>query len=180
MTNFWKGTKVRLRAVEMSDLENYFCNGEPDTDGQRNGDRMLFPVSKELMRERVAKLAKSNPQGEDFFLIIEDNEGNPVGNINSHSCSPKDGTFEYGIGIKKDHRGKGYAGEAIRILLNYYFTELDYQKVNVKIYSFNEESIKLHEKLGFTLEGRLRRSFFAMGTHHDILCYGLTKEEFSK
>jgi RimJ/RimL family protein N-acetyltransferase len=66
--------------------------------------------------------------------------------------------------------------EAIKILINYYFYLLGYQKVNVRIYSFNKECIELHEKLGFTKEGRLRRCHFAMNKFHDIMLYGMTKE----
>jgi hypothetical protein len=53
MNNIWKGNNIRLRAVEMSDLEEYFCNDNHiiDTDAQRTGDRSMFPLSKALMRE---------------------------------------------------------------------------------------------------------------------------------
>jgi len=37
----------------------------------------------------------------------------------------------------------------------------------------------LHERLGFTLEGRLRRMIYTEGTFHDKLIYGLTQEEFA-
>ncbi len=46
------------------------------------------------------------------------------------------------------------------------------------MYAFNEPSIKLHEKLGFTLEGRVRRAHFSGGSYHDELLYGMTAEEF--
>jgi RimJ/RimL family protein N-acetyltransferase len=57
--------------------------------------------------------------------------------------------------------------------------ELRYQKVTVHIYSFAEPSVKLHESLGFQLEGRIRRAVFTNGQYFDELIYGLTKEEFA-
>ena len=179
-SNIWQGKKVKLRAVESSDFENYFYNGEHiDSDAQRSGDRTKAPYSRELVKERVESLAKEYPGSEDNFLMIEDMEGNAVGNINTHSCSRVDGTFEYGLGIREKFRGNGFAFEAIKLVLNFYFNELAYQKVNVKVYSYNEGSIKLHEKLAFVLEGRIRRSFYGNGNYHDILCYGITREEFN-
>ena len=53
-----------------------------------------------------------------------------------------------------------------------------YQKVNAEVYAFNEPSMRLHERMGFTLEGRLRRMIYTGGEYHDALFYGMTREEF--
>ena len=179
--NIFEGKKIRLRAVEITDLENYFCNGEEiDTPAQRSGDRARLPMSKTVMRERVESLANMIPGYEECFMIIEDKAGNAVGNINTHTCSRVDGTFEYGLGVRSKHRCNGYASEAIKLVLNFYFNELNYQKANVRVYSYNYESKGLHEKLGFVHEGIIRRSFYGNGKFHDILCYGMTREEFNE
>ncbi|HEX5943871.1 MAG TPA: GNAT family protein, partial [Anaerolineales bacterium] len=65
-------------------------------------------------------------------------------------------------------------------VLRYYFRELRYQKVTIMIYSFNERSIRLHEKLGFKLEGRLRRMVYTNGTFYDELFFGMIIEEFDQ
>ena len=70
------------------------------------------------------------------------------------------------------------ASEAIRLVLRYYFDELGFQKCNVGVYSFNEASIRLHEKLGFTREGVQRRSIFTRGQYYDNILFGITAEEF--
>jgi RimJ/RimL family protein N-acetyltransferase len=175
----WKTDKIKLRAVKLSDYENYFNNGEHiDTEGQRASDRMMSPFGDEIAKKRVEELSNEMPGIEDNFYIIEDNSGSPVGNINTHSCSRVDGTFEYGLGVRRKHRGLGYASDAIKLVLAFYFKELNYQKCNVKVYSYNIESINLHKKLGFSEEGRIRRSFFGNGEYHDIICMGLLREEF--
>jgi len=66
------------------------------------------------------------------------------------------------------------------LVLKYYFEELDYQKVTVQIYAFNEASLKLHKKLGFQQEGCLRRMIYTDGTYHDEIIFGLTVEEFKE
>jgi RimJ/RimL family protein N-acetyltransferase len=50
--------------------------------------------------------------------------------------------------------------------------------VTVDVNDFNDASIKLHEKLGFQHEGRVRRMVFTQGAYHDSLILGLTREEF--
>lgn len=62
--------------------------------------------------------------------------------------------------------------------MRYFFHELRYQKVNAHVYSFNEGSIRLQEQLGFTKEGCLRNMIYTNGKYHDVVIYGLTKQEF--
>lgn len=63
-------------------------------------------------------------------------------------------------------------------MARYYFCELGYQKLSSLVYSFNEPSLRMREKLGFVFEGRLRRTAYTNGRHYDTICFGLTKEEF--
>ena len=81
--------------------------------------------------------------------------------------------------IRREHQRRGYASEAIALVLRYYFQELRYQKASVRAYSFNEPSIRLHERLGFQLEGRLRREVYTEGRYFDVLVFGMTAEEFA-
>mgnify|MGYP001579874367 CR=1 FL=1 len=106
-------------------------------------------------------------------------QGEVVGTLNTHDCDPRYGTFSYGLAIYRDQQHKGYASESIRLVLRYFFQELRYQKATVNIYTFNEASIKLHERLGFQHEGCLRRMHYTGGKYHDMRILGLTAEEFS-
>lgn len=88
------------------------------------------------------------------------------------------GVFKCGLRILHPYWGRGYARAAIGLVLRYYFHVLRYQKVTLIIYTFNERSRRLHEGLGFVLEGRLRRTVYTGGAHYDELYFGLTREEF--
>lgn len=50
----------------------------------------------------------------------------------------------------------------------------------MQVYSFNEASIRLHEKLGFQREGCLRRTIFTQGQYFDVIVFGLTVEEYEE
>ena len=177
--NFWTGETVRIRAVELKDADTFFkWSSDYDDESDRFCDEIHFPRSYDSMMARVEALSKKGPSNDQFMWIIEDCEGIAVGGINTFDCNKKAGTFKYGLGIVRAHWGKGYAKDAIKIILNYYFRELRYQKVTVYIYSFNERSIKLHENLGFILEGRIRRAVFTNGNFYDEILYGMTCEEF--
>jgi RimJ/RimL family protein N-acetyltransferase len=175
--HYWQGNHVRLRAIEPSDWEVFF-QWNLDTEMARALYWVPFPRSKEAMKRWAEKESTQEPERDHFFWVIEDLEGQVVGSIGSNDCDPRNGTFKYGVAIMKEHHRKGYAMEAITLVLLYFFEELRYQKVNAGVYSFNRPSIQLHEKMGFQREGHLRRMAYTRGEHFDVIIFGMTVEEF--
>lgn len=177
--NIWEGPRVRLRAVELTDWDPLAAWNQ-DSEASRASYFIPFPQSRERTRRWVEKEATTGPEGDAFRFQIETLAGELVGTLNTHTCDPRAGTFSYGLAILPQHQRQGYASEAIRLVLRYYFEELRYQKVTVTVYSFNDPSVRLHERLGFQLEGRLRRMGYTRGEFFDHLMYGLTAEEFAR
>lgn len=179
--HFWTGERVTLRAVEPGDAGTYFKYGaDYDDEADRCCDEIHFPSSHDGMVRRVEAMSAREPANDEYLWIIENADRIAVGNINTFGCSRRNGTFRYGLGIDRAYWGRGYAKDAIRLILRYYFFELRYQKVTAFIYAFNERSIRLHESLGFQPEGRLRRAVYTDGQYYDELFYGMTKEEFER
>jgi RimJ/RimL family protein N-acetyltransferase len=178
MNNIFQGKLIRLRAVEPSDVEHYW-KWSTDTDAQRaEGGDIGFPATRAEIQAWAERESKYDGADGHYFFIIETLAGEAVGRINSHTCEPRHGTFMFAIVVWPDYRQKGYAAEAILLLMRYYFEERRYQKCSSLVYSFNQSSIRLHERLGFVLEGRLRRMIYTRGEYHDELRYGMTIEEF--
>ncbi len=176
-TNLWQGEQVRLRAVEPGDWEAYH-RSNLDTEAARRHSEIPFPRSTEGQKKWAHELSLAEPKDDSYRLVIETRAGEIVGMISTAFCDRRNGTFQYGLGIFSEHRRKGYATDAIRLVLNYFFNELRYHKVTVYVYAFNEPSLNLHEKLGFQREGRLRQMIFTDGKLHDEILLGLTAEEF--
>ena len=101
-----------------------------------------------------------------------------LGGINVGQMDQVNGTFSYGVGIGPEHKGNGYAAEAVLLVMRFMFDERRFQKCEAQVYDYNSASISLHRKLGFTEEGRLRRHLFLAGEYHDELLFGMTVEEF--
>lgn len=176
---YWDGKRVRLRAIEPSDAQFHF-----ELNRQTNVDRNLEQVYPPSSMARVVTWAAEEAQagfrdGDNFRFEMECLEtGETVGSIDTHHCDPRAGVLSYGLTVHENFRRRGYASDAICLVLRYYFLERRYQKANVGVFSFNEESQRLHERLGFVLEGRQRRMTFSRGEYHDMLMYGITVEEF--
>lgn len=179
MKPYWEGRRVRLRAMEPDDAQyHYELNRQRGVD--RNQEMVHVPSSMARVRKWVNEAAETGYRdGDAFTFQIESLEtGELVGTIDTHHMDPRVGVLSYGIAVHERHRRKGYASDAICLLLRYYFLERRYQKANVGVFSFNDDSIRLHERLGFQLEGRQRRTTYTAGEFHDMLWYGMTVEEF--
>ena len=181
MENIWKGEKVRLRAANENDGFLFADDkGNTDTECMRRYDYIDFPLAAKEFGKRIDKYMQGESFGHDFMFVIEDADGEAVGFVITFDCDSRMGTFKYGLFLTEKAKGKGYGSEAVRLMLNYYFNELRYNKVNVYIYDFNTPSIRFHEKLGFVKEGRLRQMAYSNGTYHDTVFYGMLKDEFNK
>ena len=170
---------MRLRAVEPRDWELFHAN-DADNESQRLGWDVQRPGSAAASQAWAEREARAEPRDDNMRFAIETLAGELVGTLNTHSCNPRAGIFSYGIVIFRAHWRKGYAREAIWLVLRHFFHELRYQKANAQVYAFNEASARLHESMGFRLEGRLRNMVFTGGQPHDELHYGLTREEFDQ
>lgn len=92
----------------------------------------------------------------------------------------EDDVFEIGYLLHPDYWGQGYMTEAVAALVEVSFTVLKLHKVEIRCFSYNKGSQRVAEKLGFTLEGRIRDRKDAQGQRCDELEYGLLKEEWEE
>ncbi len=175
---FWQGEKVRLRPVRIEDAGQGFAGSLDSPSRQLLQDGIELPKSLELEKKAIEKYVGCKDADGVILFSIENLEGEHVGGISLHSRDEKNGLFSFGIVIYRSQRGKGYAQDAVRILLRYGFRERRYQKCNSACLHTNQASIRLHAKLGFLEEGRRRRQSFFNGEYHDEVLFGMTREEF--
>ena len=175
---FWQGEKVRLRPVRTEDAEQDFVSSLDSRSRQLLQLGIELPTSVELLKESLEKWVGCKDADGVIIFAIESLDGKDVGGISLHTRNRKNGTFSFGVVVDRPHTGKGYAQDAVRILLRYGFWERRYQKCNSACVDSNAASIRLHQKLGFVEEGRRRRQWFLDGEYHDDVLFGLTREEF--
>ncbi len=80
--------------------------------------------------------------------------------------------------LSKKYWGQGYLSEAMRVLLDYAFTELDLNRVEADVNQCNTGSIKALESLGFRHEGCMRERWIVDGKKHDTQSYGLLSDDW--
>ncbi|MBZ0301118.1 MAG: GNAT family N-acetyltransferase [Anaerolineae bacterium] len=89
-------------------------------------------------------------------------------------------TSALGIGIgSRAFWDGGYGTEAMRLLLNFAFDELNLHRVFLTVFSYNARAIHLYDKLGFRHEGTYREHLQRDGQRYDMLLYGILSREWA-
>ena len=174
-----KGKSVLLRPVKRSDI-SYFLKWFNDPEIiQYVG--LYLPMT-EMSEEKFIEELGTTRARSDVILVIEAIQGDstkPIGNCGLHQISAKDHDAIFGIVIgEKGYWSRGYGLEAAQLLINYGFQQLNLHRISSSAIAFNERSIKLHRKLGFREEGRLRQAMFKNGQYHDRVEFGILSEEW--
>src|SRR5215831_9147539 len=86
---------------------------------------------------------------------------------------------EIGFTIAPDHQRRGYATEAVRLLVGYLFTGRGKHRITAYCDARNAASAALLERLGMRREGHLRESSWAKGEWTDDLLYALLRDEWA-
>ena len=92
----------------------------------------------------------------------------------------EDDVLEIGYTLHPDYWGRGYVPEAARALIDLAFKELDLHKIELSCFGYNLQSQRVAEKLGFTLEARIRDRKDAKGNRCEGLIYGLLRSEWEE
>lgn len=83
---------------------------------------------------------------------------------------------EIGYWLGEPFWGKGIATEAVRVLVEYAFANFDFARLYAYVKEWNPASMRVLEKCGFQLEGRLRKSIVKDGQTIDQLLYAIVKD----
>ncbi|WP_340023031.1 GNAT family protein [Paenibacillus sp. FSL K6-1096] len=121
------------------------------------------------MIELLSSLAKENQAIR--YSIIESKSGRIIGSCGYNMLDYDNARTEIGYDLGREFWGQGYASEAINALTKYAFNTLGFNRIEAKVEPANLNSIKVLQKLHFTLEGTLRQCERSKGTFIDLCMY---------
>ncbi len=171
------GKKILLRPVVKNDAK-YFLDWFNDPEVIQY--LVMYLPMTEMAEEKWIEGLTTNRKGVDVVFTIESIQKDKViGNCGLHNINNKDREASFGIAIgNKDFWSKGCGFESGKLLLDYGFNQLNLNRISSSAIAFNERSIKLHKKLGFSEEGIRRKSIFKNGQFWDKINFGLLRKEW--
>lgn len=173
----WQGKKVLLRTIEKRDIESFrqWLN-DPEVNQFLLVHMPLTELGEEKWFEKISHSDSSVEMAIESYSLNCPRQ--LIGNCCLDQIKWKDRVATFGIFIgNQSFWGNGYGTEAASLLIRYGFEQLNLHRINSSVYDFNIRSLKMHQKLGFQIEGRRRQNIFKNGAYHDEIILGLLKEE---
>ena len=146
------GKTVQLRAMEPADIDLLY---------QWENDRKIWPISNSvtpISRFVLEQYVLNSHQ--DIFTVKQIrmmidlvDQQKAIGTIDLFDFDPGNGRIGLGIFIIEEVRGKGYAKEALELIIGYCFDTLMVHQIFCNINTKNEISLKLFREKGFEIIG---------------------------
>jgi RimJ/RimL family protein N-acetyltransferase len=116
-------------------------------------------------------------QDKVFELAIERKEdGKVIGLLGLIRQEHRQGEMGWALGV--EYRGRGYATEAARALMDYGFNSLGLHRLHADTSTDNLASWRMMERLGMRREGLLRGAVYEEGKWVDRYVYGMLADEW--
>jgi len=90
----------------------------------------------------------------------------------------RDRRGELGYWLAADEWGRGLTTEAARAMVEVGFRDLELARIYAQVLVGNRASYRVLDKLGFVVEGLKRQHVWKSGRLHDVVCYGLLRDEW--
>lgn len=168
------GRLVRLRPLVASDADVMFASLDDAETMRLTGTRRAFTL--EQVRAWCAGLETADDRVD--LAITSREDGAYLGEVVLNEIEPLDRRASFRIALAgMRHVGRGYGGEAARLLLGHAFDVLRLHRVELEVYAFNSRALHVYEKLGFRREGIRRDALWQDGAFHDAIQMGMLEGE---
>jgi diamine N-acetyltransferase len=169
------GPNLLLRAPEPDDIDSIF-RWENDTDIWHLSNT-ITPFSRFAIEQFVLNTDNDIFTSKQLRLMIDCHSSvagtSTIGSIDLFDFDPHHKRAGIGILIDKGSRNKGYASEALVLLIEYCFNTLNLHQLYCNIGQNNAESIHLFTNAGFTECGHKKDWILLKGLWTDELMFQL-------
>lgn len=177
-TNLLTGKLVRLVAINAETSAVLWAKWRNNSEYLRMAD--MDPatlISVRATKEWIEKHQDDWLRYEFEIRTIAENQ--VIGSIGLDGSSNIHGDSFVGIGIgEAEYWGKGYGTEAMQLILEYAFMELNLHRVSLDVFGYNPRAIHSYEKVGFRREGQLKDVLLREGNRWDLIYMGILREEY--
>jgi RimJ/RimL family protein N-acetyltransferase len=173
VTGVLRGDGFALRRATLDDLE-FMAELASHEDVQP----FMAAVSARDSEALAEEVKRSQADPERFGRFVIDVDGERAGLMAFEAVNRRSRIAElFGLMLAPEFRSRGIADAAARLLVRHLFLDLDYHRVQLECYGFNERAIKHAERAGFVREGVRRKAYWRHGEWVDGVLFGLVRED---
>jgi len=146
-------------------------------DVSRYTEAVPYPYKDGDAEDWISTLPEEYSSGKGATFAIEHKEsGSLMGGIGLGICDVhKKANLGYWLG--RPYWSNGYCSEAAKRLIDYAFEERSIHRIYARHMECNPASGRVMQKIGMTLEGKLKDDIQKEGVFHTMHIYGITNSE---
>ncbi|MCP4581449.1 MAG: GNAT family N-acetyltransferase [candidate division Zixibacteria bacterium] len=174
---FLDGERLFLTPYLIEDMDKHFQ--------WRNDYELLFydggnirPKTQVAVKERLERVLKDKSQIPLSIILKE--SGEHIGLIVIYAIDERQRYCSWGIILDSQYHQKGYGKQAARLIIDYVFLDLGFQRLKSDTHEKNIPSQRLQESLGFVKEGVLRNEKYIRGKYVNDIIYGMIREDYDR
>ena len=170
--------RLILRRFKDSDLAPFMAyRNDPEVARYQSWDSCDEQEARAFIREMES--AQPGVPGEWFQFAIESKETQDlIGDCALRVDEHEPYRAEIGFTLAREHQGKGFASEAVSLLLDYAFGTLGLHRVVAIADCRNAPSVALLERVGMRREGHFLENVWFKGGWTDEYLYAVLKDEW--
>jgi len=173
------GKRIYLRLIDEKDINEKYLSWLNDNQVTKYIEAGIFPTTSKDLEKFYAGISKSKT--DVMFAIVTKRKDTHIGNIKLGNINWVHRFAELGIMIgDKTYWGKGYGQEACQLLLGYAFNKLNLNKIILGVYAPHKAAITAYKKVGFRVEGILKKMLNLDGQYVDKVYMGILRSTFNK
>ena len=174
---YYKENELMIRPIIDNDLPKLWeLMYKEESPEWKKWDAPYFEHKQVPYEEFLSK--KDRIVNQDNRWGIEVN-GEVIGTVSYYWEHKPSNWLEMGIAIyNPNFWNGGYGTRVFRLWINHLFNTLPLVRVGFTTWSGNQRMIKVGEKLGMTMEARLRKCRFYNGEYYDSIRMGLLRKEW--
>lgn len=165
---------ARLRTWRPSDLGDLVSRADDRRIWINMTDTFPTPYTTADGREWIDRCRAQRPP-RDLVIAVDDRVAGVCGFVPQGGVEAAGGLIGYWLGAR--HWGKGIATAALGTIVPYVWDTFVVNRLEARVFAWNEASTRVLAKNGFTLEGRRRSAIRKAGRVTDELIYGLLRNE---
>lgn len=118
--------------------------------------------------------------GSDYRFIIQDNtSGEILGSAGINQVVPQHRVGNLGYWVRKSALNSGVCTTAARLVIEFAFKELGFQRIEIHVHPDNHGSNKVAQRLGGLDEGLFRNKLILNGITGPARCYSVVPGDYS-
>lgn len=163
-----------IREIDLSDAKKFitYRTALADETTYMRASRSELNLNLEVHNKSIENFINHDNQ----YSIVAELDGVIIGNLQFRGGDRQRTRHagEFGISVLKDYWGNRIGHNLLTHLIEWVKDNKIVKKINLEVREDNKSAIALYKKLGFELEGTIKKNFFADGRYYDSHIMGMT------